>query len=49
MHTEIRHSPSFAVARVTLEPNEQLRAESGAMMADVGRASACRRAPRAAS
>lgn len=33
MNVEVRHSPSFAVARVTLAPNEQLRAESGAMMA----------------
>ncbi len=33
MNVTLRHSPSFAVARVTLEPNEQLRAESGAMMA----------------
>ncbi len=32
MNTEIRHSPSFAVGRVTLEPNEQLQVESGAMM-----------------
>jgi uncharacterized protein (TIGR00266 family) len=31
--TDIRHSPSFAVARVNLDPNEELRAESGAMMA----------------
>ena len=33
MDVAIRHSPSFAAARVTLGPNEQLRAESGAMMA----------------
>jgi uncharacterized protein (TIGR00266 family) len=33
MDVEVRHSPSFAVARVRLAPNEQLRAESGAMMA----------------
>jgi uncharacterized protein (TIGR00266 family) len=33
MNVELRHNPSFAVARVSLEPNEQLRAESGAMMA----------------
>jgi uncharacterized protein (TIGR00266 family) len=33
VHTEIRHNPSFAVARVNLDPNEQIRAESGAMMA----------------
>lgn len=33
MHVDIRHNPSFAAARVTLEPNEQIRTESGAMMA----------------
>lgn len=33
MNVEVRHRPSFAVARVTLSPGEQLRAESGAMMA----------------
>ena len=33
MHVEVRHNPSFAVARVTLGPGEELRAESGAMMA----------------
>jgi uncharacterized protein (TIGR00266 family) len=33
MDVAIRHSPSFAAARVSLSPNEQLRAESGAMMA----------------
>jgi uncharacterized protein (TIGR00266 family) len=33
MNVEVRHNPSFAAARVTLEPNEQVRAESGAMMA----------------
>lgn len=33
MQVEVRHNPSFAVGRVTLEPNEQIRAESGAMMA----------------
>ena len=33
MDVAIRHSPSFAAARVTLDPNEQIRAESGAMMA----------------
>ncbi|MGI8685378.1 MAG: TIGR00266 family protein [Acidimicrobiales bacterium] len=33
MNVEVRHSPSFAAARVTLAPGEQLRAESGAMMA----------------
>jgi uncharacterized protein (TIGR00266 family) len=30
---QLRHQPSFAVARVTLGPGEQIRAESGAMMA----------------
>jgi uncharacterized protein (TIGR00266 family) len=33
MDVSVRHSPSFAAARVTLAPNEQIRAESGAMMA----------------
>ncbi len=33
MRTELRHNPSFAVARITMEPGEQVRAESGAMMA----------------
>src|ERR687888_549273 len=33
MHVEVRHNPSFAVARATLGPGEELRAESGAMMA----------------
>ena len=33
MDVAIRHSPSFAAARITLAPNEQVRAESGAMMA----------------
>lgn len=33
MQVEVRHNPSFAVARVQLDPNEQLRAESGVMMA----------------
>ena len=33
MHIDIRHAPSFAAARVTLEPGEEVRAESGAMMA----------------
>jgi len=33
MNVDIRHAPAFAVARVTLEPGEQVRAESGAMMA----------------
>jgi uncharacterized protein (TIGR00266 family) len=33
VNTEIRHNPSFAVARVQLEPGEELKVESGAMMA----------------
>lgn len=33
MNVEVRHNPSFAAARVTLGAGEQLRAESGAMMA----------------
>src|SRR5437762_2235666 len=33
MDVELRHSPSFAAARVSLAPGEQFRAESGAMMA----------------
>ena len=33
MRVDLRHSPSFAAARVTLAPGEKLRAESGAMMA----------------
>ncbi|HST41665.1 MAG TPA: TIGR00266 family protein [Conexibacter sp.] len=33
MNVEIRHAPSFAVARVTLAGGEAIRAESGAMMA----------------
>jgi uncharacterized protein (TIGR00266 family) len=33
MKVDVRHSPSFAVARVVLDPNEALQAESGAMMA----------------
>ena len=33
MNVVLRHSPSFAVARVTLAAGEELRAESGAMMA----------------
>jgi uncharacterized protein (TIGR00266 family) len=33
MNVEVRHNPSFAAARITLDPNEQVRAESGAMMA----------------
>jgi uncharacterized protein (TIGR00266 family) len=31
MRVELRHQPSFAVARIHLEPGEQARAESGAM------------------
>jgi uncharacterized protein (TIGR00266 family) len=31
MRVETRHQPSFAIARVFLDPGEQLRAESGAM------------------
>ena len=33
MNIDLRHNPSFAVARITLDPGEQFRAESGAMMA----------------
>lgn len=33
MQVELRHNPSFAVARMTLGPGEQVQAESGAMMA----------------
>jgi uncharacterized protein (TIGR00266 family) len=33
MDVAIRHSPSFAAARITLDPREEVRAESGAMMA----------------
>ena len=33
MNVDVRHNPSFAAARITLEPGELLRAESGAMMA----------------
>lgn len=33
MKTEIRHSPSFAIAHVTLAGNEQVKAEAGAMVA----------------
>jgi uncharacterized protein (TIGR00266 family) len=36
MDIQLRHQPSFAVARVTLGPGEQVRAESGAMMATSG-------------
>jgi uncharacterized protein (TIGR00266 family) len=33
MQISIRHNPSFAVGRCALAPNEQVRVESGAMMA----------------
>jgi len=33
MNVEVRHNPSFAAARISLDPGEQARAESGAMMA----------------
>ena len=33
MNVDVRHAPSFAVARIHLEAVEQLRGESGAMMA----------------
>jgi len=33
MQVEIRHNPSFAVARVTLAPGEPLQVEAGAMAA----------------
>ncbi len=33
MNVDVRHNPSFAAARVTLEPGEELKTESGAMMA----------------
>jgi uncharacterized protein (TIGR00266 family) len=33
MEVQIRHTPSFAVARATLKGGETMRAESGAMMA----------------
>jgi uncharacterized protein (AIM24 family) len=33
MNVEIRHSPSFAIARCSLSGGEQLKAESGAMSA----------------
>src|ERR1700710_1215157 len=36
MEIQVRHSPSFAVARVSLGPGETCRAESGAMMATSG-------------
>ena len=36
MQIEVRHSPSFSVARATLAPGETARAESGAMMGTSG-------------
>jgi uncharacterized protein (TIGR00266 family) len=33
MNVDVRHSPSFAAARVTLATGEELKTESGAMMA----------------
>jgi uncharacterized protein (TIGR00266 family) len=33
VNVELRHNPSFAAARISLNPNEEVRAESGAMMA----------------
>ncbi|NBO56849.1 MAG: TIGR00266 family protein [Actinobacteria bacterium] len=33
MQIEIRNAPAFGIARLTLEPNETVRAEAGAMMA----------------
>ena len=36
MEVSVRHNPSFSVARVGLAPGEQIRAESGAMMATSG-------------
>src|SRR3954452_5693375 len=36
MEIAVRHNPSFAVARMTLAPGEECRAESGAMMAMSG-------------
>ena len=33
MDIQLRHNPSFSVARALLAPNEAIRAESGAMMA----------------
>jgi uncharacterized protein (TIGR00266 family) len=36
MDVSTRHAPSFAVARLTLAPNESINAESGAMMATSG-------------
>jgi uncharacterized protein (TIGR00266 family) len=36
MQIDVRHNPSFAVARVQLASGEECRAESGAMMATSG-------------
>src|SRR3954470_20595075 len=36
MEVNVRHSPSFSVARVSMASGEQVRAESGAMMATSG-------------
>jgi uncharacterized protein (TIGR00266 family) len=36
MEVNVRHSPSFSVARVTMASGEQVRAEAGAMMATSG-------------
>ena len=36
MQINVRHNPSFAVARLELAPGEECRAESGAMMATSG-------------
>lgn len=36
MDVDVRHRPSFAVARLTLAGGEQVRAEAGAMMATSG-------------
>jgi uncharacterized protein (TIGR00266 family) len=33
MNIDVRHAPAFSAARVTLDAGEELRAESGAMMA----------------
>ncbi len=33
MEIQVRHNPSFSVARALLGPGESIRAESGAMMA----------------
>src|SRR5919205_959606 len=36
MQIQVRHNPSFAVARAIMAPGETVRAESGAMMATSG-------------